>query len=46
MKLVDALRIANSDIKAQFEKSSLFTHSGEKGQVREEIISNISGDTL
>ena len=41
MKLVDALRIANSDIKAQFEKSSLFTHSGEKGQVREEIISNL-----
>lgn len=41
MKLIDALRTANSEIESQFSKSSLLTHSGEIGQIREEIISNI-----
>lgn len=41
MKLLQALRNLSEKLNAEFEDSKLFEHSGEKGEFREQIISNL-----
>lgn len=41
MKLLDALRNASDELESKFQSSKLFTHPGEIGSVREEIISDL-----
>ena len=41
MKFLQALRNSASKLSAEFEDSKLFSHSGEKGEFREQIISQL-----
>jgi hypothetical protein len=41
MKLIQALRNLSSKLNSEFEDSKLFEHSGEKGEFREQIISEL-----
>lgn len=41
MKLLEALRVAGRKIVVDFEESKLISHSGEKGQFREFVLSNL-----
>jgi hypothetical protein len=40
MKLLQALRNASQRVNFDFEDSKLFSHPGEKGEMREQIIKN------